>query len=213
MFTQIRFKLFQDLKNWLLRPPEKTLRIHLCHGRQIRMPHLEMQGPNNILQVCRLGVSISNERPTPRGRAVSSTGTNQLGHARLPGGPPKLHEHVPTRRKLTRHKTFSAKYPEANLTLGHINAFLEQGQRPTTNEQRSRTTNNVHPHLNPVVINENMNKHHMISQLGMVHGTRFLNQPPPTVSVHPMSRSPFKRHSVSKLCRPPRTTSKPELAM
>ena len=140
-----------------------------------------MQGTNNLLQVRRLPVSISNECPTPRGRTIPSIGT-KLWHARLIGGPPKLHEHVPTRRQLTRHNNFSAKYPKTNLTLGHINACLQQGQRLTSNEQRSRTTNEVHPGLNPVIINENMNEYHRIGQLGIttakrkVHGTTFLHQ-------------------------------------
>ena len=51
-----------------------------------------------------------------------------------------------------------------------------------TKEQRSRTINDVHPQLNPVIINENMNEYHTISTLGItttkpkMHATRLFNQ-------------------------------------
>ena len=119
---------FHDLKNWLLRPPSKMVRKHLCHDSRMRMPHLNMQGTDNLLQVSCISISLSNECPTPRGWAVSSIGTNQLWHAIMPGRPPKLHDHVTNGRQLTGHRKFSAKNPKTNLTLGRINACLHKGQ-------------------------------------------------------------------------------------
>ena len=69
-FRQITLRLFQNLDIALLRLPQIKLCKHLRHGRRVRTPHLNMQGRNNLLQVCCVPVSISNERPTAGGRAV-----------------------------------------------------------------------------------------------------------------------------------------------